>query len=183
MVGMADALLRAGRVEPAIDWFERAIETDPAAEPYLWQYGIALCFANRFDDGAALFEKHRAVNPHDVENAAWHFLCVARSKGLDQARSMTLPAPGDSRVPMEQVLIRLKGGDWGPIDLAVSQLEGTARHADAMFYRDLYQGLISDAEGRQVEAQKFMTKAAGTPATHYMADVARVYAKQLNDNE
>ena len=36
-------------------------------------------YAGRYQDCREQFESHRTVNPDDVENAAWHFLCVARA--------------------------------------------------------------------------------------------------------
>ena len=74
---LGDALLRAGSVQPAIESFEKAIAIERSLRPHLWQYGIALQFAGRHRDAQKLFEQHRTVNPHDVENAAWHFSCVA----------------------------------------------------------------------------------------------------------
>ena len=86
------------------------------------------------------------VNPHDVENAAWHFLCIAKSKGLDRGRSMTLPAPGDSRIPMEQVLVRLKGGDSRAIDAASVPTGGNRETWGRPVLSRTLLGLIADAE-------------------------------------
>ena len=59
----------------------------PDEAPYLWQRGIALYYAGRYDDCRRQFESHRSVNPDDVENAAWHFLCVARAESPAKARA------------------------------------------------------------------------------------------------
>jgi tetratricopeptide (TPR) repeat protein len=179
LVQYGDALLRGGQCDEAVKQFERTIQLSPESEPYLWQHGIALFFVGRFDDAAALFEKHRVVNPHDVENAAWHFLCVAKSKDVDQARKILLPAPGDARIPMEQVLQRLPGGDFAAIKAAVESTNNTTSHATAKFYGDLYIGLIADAESDTKLAKEYLAKAANTEFTHYMADVARVYSERL----
>ena len=56
-----------------------------------------------FDDGAKQFELHKTVNPDDVENSAWHFLCVARSKGIESVRKGLIDVTGDSRIPMMKV--------------------------------------------------------------------------------
>jgi hypothetical protein len=37
------------------------------------------------------FYAGRTVNPNDVENAAWHFLCVARAESPEKARAALLP--------------------------------------------------------------------------------------------
>ncbi len=178
LVGLGDALLRGGRCTEAVENFERAIKRSPDSEPYLWQYGIALFFVGRYDDARALFEKHRVVNPHDVENAAWHFLCVAKADGIEKARRILLPAPGDSRVPMEAVLQRLPGGDFEAIGEAMEKTRGTPAYASAQFYGDLYIALIADAEGKPLIAREHLQKASSAKLTHYMADVARVYASQ-----
>jgi tetratricopeptide (TPR) repeat protein len=179
LVALADAFLRAGQVNESIPHYERAIEESPDMRPYLWQYGIALFFAGRFKDGRELFEAHRRVNPNDVENAAWHFLCEAKANGIESARKLLLPAPGDRRIPMSEILDRLPGGDATKIEAAVDAIRQPESKQSASFYADLYLGLIADAEGKPDVAKKHMTRAAKTPMTHYMADVARVYANHL----
>lgn len=178
-VALADALLRAGKLNDSIPFYEKAMEQSPGMRPYLWQYGIALFFAGRFDDGRELFEAHRRVNPNDVENAAWHFLCEAKANDIESARKLLLPAPGDRRVPMSEILGRLPGGEATKIEAAVNAIDHPASKQSARFYADLYLGMIADAEGKPEKAQQFMTRAAKTPLTHYMADVARVYAEHL----
>lgn len=181
LVSLADAQLRTGDVADAIKHYERVIELDPQSRPYLWQYGIALFFAERFEEGRELFVEHRRVNPNDVENAAWHFLCAAKATDLKSARGILLPAPGDRRAPMSQILQRLPGGDWKAIEAAVGTIQDPYRKESARFYADLYEGLIADAEGDSAFAIRMMAKAANTSLTHYMADVARVYHDHLKD--
>ena len=180
---LADAQLRSGRVSEANDSFETAIRLEPPRRPYLWQYGISLFFAERFDEGRALFEAHRKVNPNDVENAAWHFLCVAKSEGVDKARTIVLLAPDDPRPPMREILDRLRGGDDSKILARMRQLEAGADAADATFYGEFYLGLIADAEGDRAKAKRWIGQAAQTPLRHYMADVARVYRTSLSEDK
>jgi len=71
--------------------------------------GIALYYAGRFKDCRAQFESHRTVNPDDVENAAWHFLCVARAESVTSARAALLPVGPDPRVPMRQIYQMFRG--------------------------------------------------------------------------
>lgn len=179
IVALGDALLRGGRCDEAVKQFEQAIEMRSELEPYLWQHGIALFFVGRYADAKSLFEKHRIVNPRDVENAAWHFLCVAKANDVTTARQILLPAPGDPRVPMKEILQRLSGGDFDAIKLAVEKTKGTPAHINASLYGDLYIGLIADAEGTFRLAEKHLTRAARSELTHYMADIARVYASHL----
>ena len=71
--------------------FNQLVAVAPRAMPQLWQRGIALYYAGRYDDCRKQFEAHRTVNPDDVENAAWHFLCVARAESPARARAALLP--------------------------------------------------------------------------------------------
>ncbi|WP_238388925.1 tetratricopeptide repeat protein [Roseimaritima ulvae] len=178
-IRLGDAQLRAGHSAQAVANFEKALALQPEQEPYLWQYGIALYFVERYRDGRVLFEKHRRVNPNDVENAAWHFLCAAKETDLATARKILLPAPADRRAPMKQILQRLPGGQDTAIEAAVQELKGTAGYASARLYADLYIGMIADAEGDSQKAQRYLQRAATTELTSYMADVARVYANHV----
>lgn len=179
--GLGDAQLRAGRVKESVVSFEKALAIRSELRPHLWQYGIALYFAGRHTDGRDLFVEHRRVNPHDVENAAWHFLCAAKATNPKDAKKILLPAPNDPRVPMNEILERLRGGDDKKILAAVERVESLAAKDNARFYAELYLGLIADAEGsRDDSARRWMLSAAKTDATHYMADVARVYASHLS---
>ena len=99
MLLAADVYLRCGKSDAAVEWFDRYLKARPEALPGLWQRGIALYFAGDYKRGAVQFEEHRKVNPHDVENAAWHFLCVARSESIETARRLVLPAPNDLAFP------------------------------------------------------------------------------------
>lgn len=175
-----DAYLRAGNVKQAIRHFDEAVRLRPESEPYLWQRGIAFYFAGRYEQGKEQFESHRRVNPNDVENAAWHFVCAAKASNFEEAKKILLPAPGDPRPPMKEILAYLRDGDAESIEAAVESLSDSPNaRQSARFYADLYLGLVADAKGQNEEALRFMRRAAATPMTHYMADVARVYVDYL----
>lgn len=89
--GIADLL--AGDCEAALEKLDQVVAMEPASEPYLWQRGIAQYLTGNFDAGRKQFELHRTVNPNDVENATWHFLCVSATEGPSAARKVFLPAP------------------------------------------------------------------------------------------
>ena len=99
---------RENQIAESLRQFSRAIELDPKIEPYLWQKGISHYYAQEFEKGRHQFEVHEQVNPHDVENAAWHFLCVAKSEGLTAARKALLTMDGahDRRVPIAEIYER-----------------------------------------------------------------------------
>ena len=99
----AKADFAANNMQASADGFDRLVELRPDLAAGLWERGIALYYAARYDACIAQFESHRTVNPNDVENAAWHFLCVARSESPERAQRALLPVGFDSRVPMRQV--------------------------------------------------------------------------------
>ena len=181
--------LCAGEIEAALKDLDRVVELAPASEPYLWQRGIAQYFAGKFAEGRKQFEVHRTVNPNDVENATWHFLCVAATDGVQKAREGMLPAPNDFRVPQEEIYKLFKGtGTVEDVDRAVNALpeKSNARRV-ARFYADLYIGLLAHAEGRSADAKKYLVAAGSTKDQGVMADVARLcrdrLVKQKEDKE
>ena len=162
----------AGRVADSIAGFDRVISVAPDAAPQLWQRGIALYYANRFRDCRAQFELHRKVNPNDVENAAWHYLCVARSESPDRAKAALLPVGADPRVPMREIY-RMFRGDIAPESVLVA----AGNDPTARFYAALYVGLYHEANGIG-RAQFYISDAARDEFMQvggYMNRVARVH--------
>lgn len=158
--------------------FDQLVEAVPAAEPELWQRGLALFYADRFADGRAQFELHRTVNPNDVENPAWHFLCVAKLEGVQAAREKLLPVGEDPRVPMTEILALFAGrGDEAAVLAAAKQGEGEAGK-NQLCYAHLYLGLFYEAAGNTEKARDHITQAAGPyRMDHYMGQVAVMHAK------
>ena len=187
MMLAADILLRCGKPARAVEWYDKCLKEVPDQLPYMWQRGIALYFAGDHDKGVAQFEKHRRVNPNDVENAAWHFLCVAKAKSMDEAKRVVLPAPNDPRIPMKEVLNMLSTGDTASVQTRMDATEpGSAQRVEADFYGNFYLGLYADAQGKTANALKLMELSATDVPHHYMGDVARVYVdylKQQLDDE
>jgi lipoprotein NlpI len=176
----ADIYLRTGKFDSAARLFDRYLESEPEEMRGLWQRGIALYFIGDYKRAAKQFEEHRKVNPNDVENAAWHFLCVAKADSLAKARELILPAPNDPRVPLEEIHQMLKTGDTDAVNRRVNRtpVDSHAR-ADAKFYGDFYLGLYADATGDPEQARELLTRTAKGAPHHYMGDIARVYAKHL----
>jgi lipoprotein NlpI len=163
---------RTGRIAESIADFDKAIALEPRLAPQHWQRGVALYYANRFADGRKQFELHQTVNPSDVENAVWHFLCVARLEGAEKARASLIPIPEDTRVPMMQIHALFAGK--GPVDDVLKQ----ATSRDALFYAHLYLGLYYEVIGNAELSKKHIQLAAHDYAMdHYMGDVARVHEK------
>ena len=173
---------RLGNFAKSVADFDRFIELVPEQAPYHWQRGISLYYAKRFDDGRKQFELHQTVNPNDVENAVWHFLCVTRASGLEKARKTLIPIERDARVPMMQIHA-LFSGKLKPEEVLAAARAGDPPAAELdnrLFYAHLYLGLYFEAVGDSKQTREHIQKAAtGFKADHYMGDVARVHAKVL----
>ena len=166
---------REARIAKSIADFDRQLQLQPDRAAEHWQRGIAYYYAGEYEKGARQFELHRTVNPQDVENAAWHFLCVVRApKGsVEAARRQLIPVTGDSRIPMAQIQQMLAGATTTEDVLRAGEEAGGA----AKFYADLYVGLYYEALGRDDESLRLVTLAANNRAAKnsYMGDVARVH--------
>jgi lipoprotein NlpI len=171
-------LFFAGEPRESADIFDRLVAAAPDLEPELWQRGLALYYADRFTDGRRQFELHRTVNPDDVENPAWHFLCVARLEGMEAARRALLPVGHDRRVPMSQILALFAGrGDAAAVLAAAEQGEGEMRR-NQLCYAHLYLGLHAEALGDAEAARRHITQAAGPfRMDHFMGRVAVLHAR------
>jgi lipoprotein NlpI len=162
-----------GRVDESAAGFDTLIDVSPSIAPQLWQRGIALYYAGRYADCRAQFELHRTVNPADVENAAWHFLCVSRAESAAEARAALLPVGPDGRVPMRQIYEMFRG------DLTPGQvLDAAGSRASGQFYAELYVGLYFEALGDDRRALEHITAAAADRFAiegGYMHTVAKVH--------
>lgn len=157
--------------------FDKLIALDPTSEPQLWQRGLSLYYADRFEDGRKQFESHRTVNPNDVENPAWHFACVARLDGLDAAREAMLPVGPDRRVPMREIIAYYRGEGDAAAVLAAAEAGDERSQRNQLCYAHLYLGLFAEATGDAEAAEEHITLAAGRYSMdHYMGRVAQVHA-------
>ncbi len=172
-----DEHLLAGRPELAIEDYDRFLSAEPQFEPQHWRRGIAYYYAEDFAQGVAQFELHRTVNPNDVENATWHFLCYARLHGIEAAADALLPVGRDSRAPMGEVLEMFAGRRTPERVLEVAR---ESNQRTAVFYGQLYVGLYHEARGDLPLAAKHLRLAAGDPASdNYMGDIARMHAARM----
>ena len=165
---------KLARIKESLADFDHAIALEPKVAPYLWQRGIALYYAGRYDDGRKQFDLHQTVNGNDVENAAWRYLCMARAQGADAARAALMPIAQDPRVPMMQIYALYKGSASEKDVLAAAK-----GSADGVFYANLYLGLYYEAAGDAKSARKHIKLAVDQNANHYMGDVARVHLKLM----
>lgn len=169
---------KLARIKESLQDFDQAIKLSPGLEPYHWQRGISFYYAKHYVKGRKQFELHQLVNPNDVENAIWHFLCVAKLEGVGSARQLMIPIENDRRVPMMEIdaLFRGKG--------TVAKVMQAARAGDPtgselnwrLFYANLYLGLYHEALGNKTKALEHIQHAAeNSKPSSYMAQVARVH--------
>lgn len=175
-MGRGQVLFRMGRIEDSVSDFDRVVELDAQAGPYLWQRGIAQYYSGRFAACKEQFESHLTVNAADVENAVWHFLCVARLEGLDAARTAILPVGEDPRTPMPEIYQLYRGSldVEDVLSAARAGIAGDGRRLDDLFYARLYVGLYHLIEGRPAQAEAELRAAVELGFPHYMGDVARI---------
>jgi len=162
--------------------FDKVIELKPRQAPDLWQRGIACYYAGRYEEGRKQFELHQTVNSNDVENAVWHFLCVARSTSLEQARDGLIKVKEDPRRPMMKSHA-LFAGEAGPEEVLTAARAGYSSRAQLkqqLFYAHLYLGLYFEAIGDPQLSREHIFIAAKEPNENdYMGEVARVHAECL----
>ena len=173
----AESDFRAGRLDESVAGFDQVARAQPDAAPQFWQRGIALYYVGRYGDCRRQFESHRTVNPNDVENAAWHFLCVARAESPEAALAALLPVGRDARRPMREIY-EMFAGRLTPQEV-LSAAGGQPR---ARFYAHLYRGLYQEALGRTEAAREEIFLAADdrfASAGGYMHDVAVVHRDLL----
>ena len=177
-------LFRSGKIQESLPDFDKVIAIDPKVKPYLWQRGIALYYAEKYEDGLDQFVVHRDVNPNDVENAFWHFLCAVKLKGVAAAQKDVLLSGRDTRVPMMQVQDMIQGKATPEAVVAAAERGRKLEKGDDYdrFYGYLYVGLYYDALGNKAEAKKWMEKCVDQQITGYMGDVAKVHLDLLNND-
>lgn len=173
----------AGRLAAAAAGFDEVAALVPGAAPQLWQRGIAHYYVGRYQDCREQFESHRLVNPNDVENAAWHFLCVARVESPGVALDALLPVGPDSRAPMREIYEMFRG-DRAPEEvIAAGERAAERGRPSGLFYAHLYVGLYHEALGADADARTHLVAAADAryaPVGGYMHMVARVHVDQLD---
>src|SRR5205814_79574 len=131
---------KLGRIKESIADFDKFLELHPKEMPGHWKRGISYYYAGRYDDGRKQFEAGEAVFPNDVENAVWHFICVARMAGVEKARASLLKIGKDTRVPMMEVYA-VFAGKAQPADVLTAANAGSppaSRLNQQLFYGHLY---------------------------------------------
>ena len=173
---------KLGHIAESIADFDRFLELRPDQVPGHWQRGISYYYADRFEEGWKQFKGYEKVDTNDVENAVWHYLCLARSVGREKARASMLKIGKDRRVPMMEVYALFKGAAK-PEDVLAAACAGGPKPDELkrrLFYAHLYLGLYYESLGDKKKTLEHMTRAARDyQIPSYMGDVARVHLELL----
>ncbi|KXS13219.1 hypothetical protein M427DRAFT_156882 [Gonapodya prolifera JEL478] len=173
-------LFVGGDIAASIRAFDDAMRLDPKIRPRLWQRGLSLYYADRFQDGAEQFAIDVSYNPNDTEESVWHFLCLSRMYNPSVARSRWLHVGQDPRPVMRAVYDVFHNPDAIP-----QAILDAARDTDGhdSFYAKLYVGLWWEAhEGPTSEgARRFLVESLdtgyGKTSQDYMVALARVHCR------
>jgi lipoprotein NlpI len=169
---------KLGHITESLRDFDKFLELRPGERPGHWRRGITCYYAGKFDEGRKQFEGYEKVDTNDVENAVWHYLCVARLAGPEKARASMLKIGKDKRVPMMQVYA-LYSGQAKPEEVLASVQEGKPTPEELnkrSFYAHLYLGLYYEVAGDEKQARAHLKQAAEDhKIDHYMWDVSRVH--------
>lgn len=158
--------------------FDKLIALVPRVKPELWQRGLSLYYTGAYQAGREQFETHQTYNTNDVENAAWHFICVAKAEGLEAARKVLIPIEGDLRVPMKEVHDLFAGKGSPEAVLKAAETGDDAARRNHLCYAHLYLGLFFEAQGDEAKAKEHILKSANDfRMDHYMGKCAQVHAK------
>ena len=176
------SLFAGNKVEESIAVYDSVIAAQPGAKPYLWQRGLALYYADNFEDGAEQFKVDVDVNPNDTEEQIWHLLCNARRPGgsLESARQAALTVGTDRRPVMRaaQALFLGKADDSDLRSFAQKGGDGDR------FYASLYLGLYDEATGDATAAKARLKEAVGTKYAQQsgvsdpMVELAKVHVQR-----
>lgn len=168
---------KLGRIDESIADFDRAEALDSDVTPYLWQRGLSYYYAERFAEGAKQFEIDLTVNPQDVEETIWRYLCIAREKGLAKAKNSLLEIKKDPRAVMRKVYDFYAGKCKVEDLLATGKRDGKRGN----FYSHLYLGLYYEVEEEPEKAREYILKAVSDyQIDDYMWYLAVVHQKLRN---
>ena len=185
---------KMGNVLAAVLNWQHFIQLKPKKETEHWQICVGHALLGNYEEARKRFEWHWTVNTEDMEVAFWHFLCVARTEGLAEARENLIAVSGEKRVPMAQLHALYKGtGNEAEVWLAVEQGgPSTEERAQREFFAHYYLGLLKQAEGRLEEGKGSVAKALIIARAHEGfigdspggqlrgGDIARVHFDQID---
>ena len=175
----------SNKVEESLAIYDAIITEDPKRKPFLWQRGLSLYYAERYQDGAEQFKTDVAVNPNDTEEQIWHLLCLAKTEGvgsLESAREQKLTV-GNDRRPVMRLVQKLFLGEAKSEQELIAMAKDSVKAGDK-FYASLYLSLYYESMNDEKASKQWMVNAVGTEYAitvgrrDPMVDVAKVAMKR-----
>jgi tetratricopeptide (TPR) repeat protein len=172
-----------GNIEESIKDFDNVISVDSRYKPFLWQRGLSLYFAQRYDECASQFRGDVIVNPQDSEESIWTVMCESKflAGGFAQAQKAMPILPAPDRRPIMRAAYQLFSTSSGTNSeqllkalLTAGDLSG--KNSGDFFYSRLYAGLYSEAIDEPTKALEYYQQAVdckyGRTSGDYMTSVA-----------
>ncbi|GMH42520.1 hypothetical protein BSKO_10439 [Bryopsis sp. KO-2023] len=173
---------RKGEIDGSLEDFDRVYKDAPQMRAYLWQRGLSLYYAGRFQEGADQFREDVSVNPNDSEEAIWAFMCEVLTDGIPEAQKNFLQVGRDPRPVLRAALDCFENGKDPKQIASAAPQDGSGEH----FYSLLYVALWNEAYGNPETAEENMVKATATRYAQfsgdYMASLAKVHCMERDWN-
>ncbi len=166
-----------GEAAKAVAAFDRVIAVRPGLKPRLWQRGLALFYADRYEDVIDQLESHQTFNTQDVENSVWHLLCKAKLSSLEEARKDMIEITHDSRMAMPEIYELFAGR--GTVE-QVMKIADASADASTIYHALLYVGLFHEMVGDRKKSQAAIEAAIRKNPfgpTVFMGNVSHMHAK------
>ncbi len=163
-------------IQGSVDDFEFVVKKNPGQKAFHWQLGISYYYNKQYQEGKGLFQLHKTVNPNDVENAVWHFICNTQIVGFEKAQAALIPIKHDSRVPMMDIY-ELFAGRLS-LDKFFEKIPNYKKvdspRTTSLMYTHQYLGLYFEALNKLEKAKEHTLLAAehyhSYQRSHYMGD-------------
>ena len=179
-----------GNIEESIKDFDNVISIDSRYKPFLWQRGLSLYFAQRYDECASQFRGDVIVNPQDSEESIWTVICESKLPGGFARAQKTMPIlPAPDRRPIMRAAYQLFSTSSGTtseqlLKTLLAAGDASGKNSGDFFYSRLYAGLYKEAMDEPTKALEYYRQAVdstyGRSSGDYMASVAVEALKKVD---
>jgi lipoprotein NlpI len=185
-----DAYFFLGQFADSVADYDQMVTLEPSEDASHWRRGIALFYAQKYDEAARQFERYHSFDDVDRENGIWRYLCQVKADGVEKARAGLLKYEKDDREPFGDVYRLFAETIEPPVILEhIEQADVAAEERlKRRFYAHLYIGLWHAVHDRPQEAKPHLQQAAENPwpaaagyGPRYMWHVARLHYDLLSD--
>jgi len=164
----------------SVEEFDRAIQAggQTHTSDACWERGLALYYAGDPTKAREQFDAYHRVDPLDIENGLWRYLCVAAGDGAEKARE-ALPAYERKTRPPFPALLDLYAGR-GTIEAVLEQASAGAtgtRRDENLFYAHFYVAKHLQAK-KDPAAREHIEKALAKPVDHFMYACAKIESER-----